>query len=302
MQGLRSYLSAGHILIADGATGTVLQSMGLEPGAAPELWNVEKPDSVRALHRAYLEAGAQVVLTNTFGASRLKLDRTGGLGDRVSELNEAAGRLARAEAGEEAYVAGDIGPSGMLMVPYGPLDYDKAVVMFAEEARALVDGGVDLIWVETMSDLDEAAAAVEGALQANDVPIFCSLSFTQVGRTIMGVRPSEAYERLCEMGVTAVGANCGEGVEPVIVALGEMQSARQSAGGLVPALIAKPNAGLPHLENGNTVFDLGPDEMAAYTKQFLELGAQVIGACCGSTPSHIAAIAAQVAEYTATNE
>ena len=135
MQDLRSYLAAGHILLADGATGTVLQSMGLEPGAAPELWNVEKPDSVRALHRAYLEAGAQVVLTNSFGGSRLKLERTGGLGDRVVELNQSAARLARAEVGAAAYVAGDIGPSGELMVPYGTLDYAKAVAVFAEQAR-----------------------------------------------------------------------------------------------------------------------------------------------------------------------
>mgnify|MGYP001071092737 CR=1 FL=1 len=152
-----------------------------------------------------------------------------------------------------------------------------------------------------MSDLDEASAAAEGACQVSDVPIFCSMSFTQVGRTIMGVRPSDAFERLRELGVTAVGANCGEGVEPVVSGLGEMQSARQSAGGgLAPALIAKPNAGLPHLENGNTVFDLGPGEIAAYTKEFLDLGAQIVGACCGSTPAHIAAIAAQVTDYLGT--
>jgi len=296
MEDIISCLSSGRVLVADGATGTILQSMGLEPGIAPELWNVEMPDAVRACHRAYLEAGAQILLTNTFGGNRLKLERMGGLGDHVAGLNRAAAELARVEMGTQAYIAGDIGPTGDLMAPYGLLGYDEAVSVFAEQAKALTEGGVDLIWVETMSDLNEAAAALEGAAQVTDLPVFCAMSFTRAGRTMMGVSPTQALERLLPMGAAGIGANCGEGMEPAVAALAEMRSALDEISDSSSFLIAKPNAGLPHLEQGETVFDLGPAEMAAYVAQFLELGVQIIGGCCGSTPAHIAAIAARVAE------
>jgi 5-methyltetrahydrofolate--homocysteine methyltransferase len=291
MQDVRAYLQQGKVLIADGATGTMLHSMGLPTGTAPELWNAQEPDRVRELHRAYLDAGSQVILTNTFGGSRAKLERAGGLGTRTEELNRAAAVLAKAEAGGHAYVAGDIGPTGELMAPYGTLSYEESVDIYAQQARALVDGGVDLIWIETMSDLNEAKAAIEGTMQVTDLPVFCSLSFTRGGRTIMGVTPTQAAEMLWPMGLTAIGANCGEGIQVIAPVLTEMRAAlRHASSNLV--LIAKPNAGLPHLENGETVFDLGPAAFAEHVPAFVASGAQVIGACCGSSPEHIAAIVA----------
>jgi 5-methyltetrahydrofolate--homocysteine methyltransferase len=269
----------------------MLQAMGLPVGTAPELWNVERPDAIHAHHRTYLDAGSEVILTNTFGGTRLKLERSGGLGDRVVELNRAAAALAKEAAGDQAYVAGDIGPTGELLAPYGLLSYEGAVDAFAEQALSLVEGGVDLIWVETMADLNEAKAAVEGARRTTDLPLFCSLSFGQGGRTMMGVSPKQAAEALWPLGLMAIGANCGEGIEPVLGALAEMRTALPEA-----ALIAKPNAGLPHLEDGKTVFALGPEEMATHVPSLVEAGAQIIGGCCGNTPEHIAAMARVIRE------
>jgi 5-methyltetrahydrofolate--homocysteine methyltransferase len=293
MIGLDLYLKQGNLLIADGATGTMLQSLGLPAGVAPELWNVERPEAVRTLYRSYLDAGSGVILTNTFGGSRLKLERVGSLGERCAELNQAAACLAKEAAGERAYVAGDIGPTGELMEPYGLLDYKGALDVFGQQAQALVDGGIDLIWVETMSDLNEAKAAVEAARTVSDLPVFCSLSFGASGRTMMGVTPAQAVETLWPLGLTAIGANCGEGVEVIELVLPKMHAALQELGGAGSyPLIAKPNAGLPRLVDGETVFDLGPSELAAYLPCFVEWGAQIVGACCGSSPEHIAALAA----------
>jgi 5-methyltetrahydrofolate--homocysteine methyltransferase len=291
LEDLRAYLEKGHVLIADGATGTMFQSMGLPPGTEPGLWNVERPDAVRALHRAYLDAGSQVILANTFGSNRTKLERAGGLTERIEELNRAAVRLAREEAGTGAFVGGDMGPTGELLAPYGLLSYEEAVDVYAQQASILADSGVDLLWIETMSDLNEAQAAVEGIKQVSDLPVFCSLSFGRGGRTMMGVTPALAAETLWPLGLTAVGGNCGEGVEVMTLVLTQMRTALdEMAGAGQYALIAKPNAGLPHLEDGKTVFDLGPEALAAHVPHFLELGAQVIGGCCGSTPEHIAAM------------
>ncbi len=289
MQDIRFYLAQGNVLIADGATGTMMQSLGLPPGAPPELWNVDEPDNVRTLYRTYLEAGSQVILTNSFGGSRVKLQRAGDMGDRVQELNRAAAELARQAVGEDAYVAGDMGPTGELMEPFGALSYRDAVDAFAEQAGALTEGGVDLIWIETMSDLGEARAAVEGAHRATNLPVFCSLSFTGSGRTMMGVTPTQAAEALWPLGLLAIGANCGEGIKVIEPVLIEFGAALPQA-----ALIAKPNAGLPHLEDGVTVFDLGPDAFATHAPRFVELGARVVGGCCGSSPQHIAALAAVI--------
>ncbi|MBN1581282.1 MAG: homocysteine S-methyltransferase family protein [Anaerolineae bacterium] len=285
MQDLATYFAQGNILVADGATGTMMQSMGLPAGTPPELWNVEKPDSVRSLYRAYLDVGSRVILTNSFGGSRIKLQRSGGLGARAYELNHAAAILAKKEAGDKAYVAGDLGPTGELMEPYGTLAYEDAVDAYAQQAEALVEGGVDLLWAETMSDLSEARAAVEGAKRVTDLPIFCSFSFTKSGRTMMGVTPTQVADTLGPMGLLAMGTNCGEGLDIMAPILAEFKRALPDA-----LLIAKPNAGLPRLENGKTVFDLGADEFAAHMPHLIELGARVIGGCCGSSPQHIAAI------------
>jgi len=291
MQDLIDYLQEGNLLIADGATGTMLQTMGLPAGMAPDLWNVERPDAVRAHYRSYLDAGSEVILANTFGGNRIKLERTGGLDARMVELNRAGASLAVEEAGGEVYVAGDMGPTGELLAPYGTLQYEDAVRAYAEQALALVEGGVDLLWGETLTDLNEARALVEGVQQVTDLPVFCSLTFGRSGRTMMGVTPRQAAEALWPMGLTAIGANCGEGIPPVVAALDEMRAALPDA-----VLIAKPNAGVPRLEGSETIYPLGPAEMAAQVPDLVARGAQVIGGCCGNTPAHIAAIAAAVRE------
>jgi 5-methyltetrahydrofolate--homocysteine methyltransferase len=291
MLDLIRYLQEGNLLIADGATGTMLQALGLPAGMAPDLWNVERPDAIRAHYRAYLDAGSEVILANTFGCNRIKLERTGGLGTRVVELNRAGASLAAEEAAGAAYVAGDMGPTGELLAPYGTLQAEEAVEAYAEQALALVEGGVDLLWGETLTDLSEARALVEGVRQVTDLPVFCSLSFGHSGRTMMGVTPRQAAETLWPLGLTAIGANCGEGILPVAAALDEMRAALPDA-----VLIAKPNAGLPRLEDGQTVFPLCPEDMAAEVPELVARGAQVIGGCCGNTPAHIAAIADAVRE------
>jgi methionine synthase I (cobalamin-dependent) len=285
---LSERLGAGETLIADGATGTILMAAGLPPGTPPELWNVERPGQILQLHRAYLDAGSQIILTNTFGGSRIKL-AAAGLGGRTLELNRAAVLLAREAAGEEAYVAGDIGPTGELMAPYGPLAYEKALEAFAEQAEALAGSGADLIWIETMMDLEEARAAVTGARRACDLPVFCSLSFGPKGRTMMGIRASQAASELWPLGLAAIGANCGEGIDVVEPVLREMREVVPDA-----PLIAKPNAGLPKLVGDQTVYDMEPAAFAARIPDFVALGAQIVGACCGSNPAHIAAVSGVV--------
>jgi 5-methyltetrahydrofolate--homocysteine methyltransferase len=283
-QSLRQLLQSGKILIADGATGTMLMSAGLPAGAAPELWNAERPEQILALHRAYLEAGSQIILTNTFGGSRIKLDKFG-LGDRVRELNRVAVSLAKQASQGKAFVAGDIGPSGELMQPMGSLTYEVALRSFAEQAAALAEAGVDLIWVETMTDLSEAKAAVAGARQVTDLPVFCSLSFGRKARTMMGVSATQAAQELWPLGLDAIGANCGEGLEMIPEVLSQMRAVLPAA-----PLIVKPNAGLPKLVSGQTTYDLGSEDFAIRMKVFISMGAQVIGSCCGSSPDYIAAL------------
>ncbi|MGD9002680.1 MAG: homocysteine S-methyltransferase family protein, partial [Anaerolineae bacterium] len=202
-------LRDGGIIVADGAMGTMLQAAGLPLGAAPEGWLLENPRAVGDVHRAYIEAGADLILTCTFGGTRLRLERSG-LGGRVGEINRRAAEVAREAAGDAVLVAGDIGPMGEFLAPLGAMSYTEAVDVFAEQAAALAQAGVDVLYVETMSALDEARAAVEGALRVADgIPVTATLSFDSHGRTNMGVRPEEAAEALLELGVDALGANCG---------------------------------------------------------------------------------------------
>jgi 5-methyltetrahydrofolate--homocysteine methyltransferase len=282
---LKDYLAQGKLLIADGATGTMLMTAGLPAGAAPELWNVERPDQVLALYRAYLEAGSQIILTNTFGGSRRKLAKTE-LAERTHELNLAAARLARQAANGKAYVAGDIGPTGELMAPMGPLTDELALEVFSEQASALVEGGVDAIWVESMSDLAEARAAVIAARQVTELPVFCSFSFGRKARTMMGVTPKQAILELWPLGLSAIGANCGDGLDMIPEVLAQMRQALPEA-----TLIAKPNAGLPKLVDGQTVYEMEPAEFAKRMAEFIDLGAQIVGSCCGSSPAFISALA-----------
>ena len=260
-----------------------LITAGLPSGMAPERWNLENPDAIRALHRGYVEAGSDLILTNTFGGSRLRLEMED-LGDRTHEINLAAARLAREVAGDEVLVLGDVGPTGQLMEPMGTLSYDAAVDVFAEQAAALAEGGVDAILIETMSDLNEAKAAIEGARRATDLPILATMSFDTHGRTMMGVKPEDAAKELWAMGVDAVGANCGRTLTENLEAIQQMRAALPEA-----TLMAKPNAGLPHMEGTDSVYDVTPEIMADYAQQFAALDVKIFGGCCGSTPDHIQA-------------
>lgn len=281
-------LASGPVLIADGATGTMLQSAGLPVGTPGEAWVLERPEQILALHRAYLEAGSQLILTTTFGGSRARLTKAG-LDHQVEAINRRAAELARQAAGDEAYVGGDIGPTGEMMQPLGKLTYETAVEIFAEQARALAAGGVDVIYIETMSDLNEARAAVQGARQVCDLPIFCTFSFDTRGRTNMGVRPAQAAETMATLGVVAVGANCGHAPEEVLEILPQMREAAPKA-----YLIAKPNAGIPRMVQRQVVYDATPERMAELARRYVELGARIVGACCGSSPEHISAIATAI--------
>jgi 5-methyltetrahydrofolate--homocysteine methyltransferase len=249
---------------------------------------LERPEEIAKLHRAYLDAGSGMVLTTTFGATRARLVAAG-LEAEVAQINRRAAEIARQEAGDEAYVAGDIGPTGEMMAPLGKLTYEAAVKMFAEQAEALAEGGVDFIYVETMSDLQEAKAAVVGAQEACDLPVVCTFSFDHHGRTGMGVSPAQAAQMLAGLGVQALGANCGHAPEEVLEFLPQMQEAAPEA-----HLIAKPNAGVPHMVKRQVVYDASPARMAELAVQFVELGARIVGACCGSSPEHIGAIAEAV--------
>jgi 5-methyltetrahydrofolate--homocysteine methyltransferase len=212
----------------------------------------------------------------------------------VAEVNRRAVEVAREAAGDRAYVGGDIGPLGELMAPVGKLTYEEAVDNFAEQAAALVEAGVDVLYIETMSDLNEARAAVEGAQQVisgrPDVPIFVTLSFDRGGRTNMGTRPEQAAEALLAMGVDAVGANCGATLEMTEGAIAAMHAAVPEA-----ILIAKPNAGRPHMVGREEVYDASPEDMADYARKFVSQGVRLVGGCCGSTPAHIQAIAQAMA-------
>lgn len=278
-------------IIADGAMGTMLQQAGLKPGELPTMWNVEHPDRVRAVHGAYLAAGAQILLTNTFSGNRICLAKHG-LASRIDEINMAGARILRAEIEAQnkqglALVAGDIGPSGELLSPLGKLSFAEAVDGFAEQARALIKGGADVIWIETMADLEEVRAAVEGTRKSSaDIPIIATLTFDTRGRTMMGVKPEAAAGVLTEWGIAAFGGNCGNGPDEMLTAIQKMYSAAPGA-----VLAAKSNAGAPEFVNGVTVYRAAPGTLAEAALQLRAAGARIIGGCCGTTPAHIAAMA-----------
>jgi 5-methyltetrahydrofolate--homocysteine methyltransferase len=275
----------GHVL-ADGAMGTMLQGAGLEPGAAGELWNVERPEAIAAIHRAYTEAGSRIVTTNTFGGSSARLAMSS-LEARTAEINRAGAEVARGVASEfGALVAGDIGPCGELIEPLGVLSGADARAMFAEQAAALAEGGADFFLIETMSDLTEVEAAVLGARDAApDMEIAATMSFDTNLRTMMGVTPADAVSRMSELGVVAAGGNCGRGPGEMLTVATEMAAARPE--GLL--LIAQSNAGMPHLHGDHFEYDVDPAGLAAHLQELLDLGIDIVGGCCGSTPEHIAA-------------
>ena len=288
MNRLKQLLDSESVILLDGAMGTMLMAAGLTSGAPPEEWNVSHPDRVRAVHRGYIQAGSRMILTNTFGCNRYRL-KLHNLQDRAFELNRAAAQNARLEADAAAQltaVGGSMGPTGELLEPMGELTPQGASEAFAEQAAGLADGGADVIWIETMSDLNEVKAAIEGARSAVSLPIVVTMTFDTRGFTMMGVSPKKAIETLSSLDLFAIGANCGTGPEELGVAIEQMRLANQQV-----LLVAKSNAGVPKWQNNQLLYDGTPQVMAEYAQRTRHLGARLIGACCGSTPEHIRAMA-----------
>ena len=283
-------LKAGEILIADGATATNYQQMGMAIGVAPEEWIVDQPEKVLGLHRAFIEAGSDIILTDTFGATspRLRESRYAG---RTADLNHRAVALAleAASTSPGVLVAGSMGPTGMLMEPLGELTPAAAADAYAEQAGALSEGGADLLLLETFFALDEALAAIEGVRRSSALPLVVSFSFDRGTKTMMGLSPISVIESIAPLEVAAIGANCGR-------SLGDMERVVAELAGVgagIPLWI-KPNAGLPSMIGDVARYDTGPAEMAAFARRYVDAGAQVVGGCCGSSPEHIRAIATAV--------
>jgi 5-methyltetrahydrofolate--homocysteine methyltransferase len=275
--------------LADGAMGTMLFEYGLSFGEAPETWNLLHPELVRKVHRGYLEAGSQVVLTNTFGGNRSRLAMHN-LEDRVPELNRTAAVLARSEVdqgGWNALVAGDIGPTGEIFEPLGTLSFDEAADIFAEQAAALAGGGVDLFWVETLAALEEGNAALEGIRRvAPELPVIVTMTFDTHGRTMMGLTPEDACAGLTANGASAVGGNCGNGSAEVLAVVSRMHAVAPAG----TPIVAKANAGVPTLAGDRAAYPGTPADSAEYARAARDAGANLIGGCCGTTPEHLAAM------------
>lgn len=285
-------LAQKEYLILDGAMGTMLFAAGLANGASPELWNVEHPERVAAVHQAYVDAGSDVILTNSFGgtAYRLKLHD---LQARVIELNSAAARTARTvadKANRPVLVAGSMGPTGELLEPMGNMSFEQCQAAFADQARGLTEGGADILWIETMSDLNEVKAAFEGARAVSHLPIVATLSFDTRGRTMMGITGTQAAQTMRDWGLAAIGVNCGNNLPDSLAAIELMHAVDPTL-----ILIAKANAGIPVWAEGGLLYSGTPDVMASYALEAQMRGARLIGACCGSSPAHIRRMALALA-------
>ncbi len=271
-------------IVFDGATGTMLQRLGLKPGGCPDELNLTAPEVVRKVHSAYREAGSDVVTTNTFGSTRVKL-REYGLDNRLREINTAAARNAREAVGEDGFIAGCIGPTGRFVEPVGDMGFDEAVDIFKEQAEALSAGGVDLFIIETMMDIKEMKAAIIAARETG-LPVVATMTFDESMRTILGTSPEVFAVVADALGVDCAGANCSLGIDGIYRALAAMSTVTD-----LP-LIAQPNAGIPVLKGTETVFPATPEEMAEYVPRLVSVGVRILGGCCGTTPEHISMMGA----------
>lgn len=287
-------LKSGDVLVLDGATGTNLQRRGLPVGVPSDIWVMDNPQEVARLHQDFFLAGSDVLLTNTFGSSRLHLQHAG-LADRFEETNrQAVALLRKTVEGSPVLVGGSMGPLGEMLQPYGALSEADAEKYYAEQARVLSDAGVDLLVIETQFDLNEGKAAVRGARSVSGLPLVCSFSYDRGTRSMMGVKPAQVGKELADAGVTALGINCGRSLEDNYKALQELAQATQ-----LP-LWFKPNAGLPRTDvAGNLVYDVTPEIMAAQVPQWIAAGARLVGGCCGTSPDHLRAIARAIKERVA---
>jgi 5-methyltetrahydrofolate--homocysteine methyltransferase len=291
---LAELLATGRPLLADGATGTNYFAAGLASGEPPEFWTVQRPEEVVGLHQQFVDAGADIILTNTFGCNphRLKLHKAEA---RTFELAKGAAELARGVADaapRPVVVAGSVGPTGELFEPLGALTHDAAVASFSDEIRGLKAGGADVVWIETMSSAEEVHAAATAAI-ANDMPYVATCSFDTAGRTMMGILPSQLTGILATEPVPplAQGANCGVGAPDILVTVLEMH------GATVP-IISKGNCGVPQFHGTEIVYSGTPELMSRYAAMAVDAGARIIGGCCGTTPSHLAAMRAALDAYT----
>jgi len=283
-------LNAGEIFIADGATGTNLQEMGLKAGFVPEDLVMDQPDLLLKLETAFVEAGSDIILTCTFGGTDLRM-KDSKYADKTGEVNKRAVELARKAASirKDVLVAGSIGPTGQLMNPYGPLLPEEAKASFSKQAKALAEGGVDLLVIETFFAFEEATAAFEGARSVTNLPIVVSFSYDRGVRTMMGVKPTDVIKKYKELGAAVVGANCGTTLENMDKVVQEYAAAEPGF-----PIWAKPNAGLPRMEGTTSVYDVTPEQMGESALRNITNGARIVGGCCGSTPEHVAGIAKAV--------
>ncbi len=287
---LSELLASNHVLLADGATGTNYFKVGLTSGEPPEFWNVDRPELVTQLHQQFVDAGADIILTNTFGCTphRLKLHNAQ---DRAYELAKRAAELARSVADKAArpvVVGGSVGPTGELFEPMGALTKDAAIASFTAQLNGLRDGGADVAWIETMSSPEEANAAAEAAISVG-LPYVLTYSFDTAGRTMMGLMPNAAAASVANLAVPplAIGANCGVGAPDILVSLTEMHGAQFP-------LVTKGNCGVPHFEGTEVVYSGTPELMANYARLAIDGGARIVGGCCGTTPEHLAAMRASI--------
>ena len=290
MKAVFQQLEQKKILISDGAWGTMLQEKGLKAGDCPEEWNISHPEAVKSIAAAYKEAGAEIVLTNSFGGSELKLGSFG-FEDRTEELNRIAAQLSKQAAGDNVLVAGSVGPSGHFLEPLGTVTEKQMIDNFKVQIRGLADGGADVILIETMTDLGEASAAVKAAREVCDLPIAVTMTFDkgkQGYRTMMGTSVEQAVNTFVEIGVDILGTNCGNGIEQMVEIISEFRQFTDKY------LIAHPNAGMPKLIEGKTIFEQTPEDMVKYVPALIKAGANIIGGCCGTGPQHIKAVAHKI--------
>ena len=291
MKKIISELKKGGVLVSDGAWGTFLQQKGLKPGECPEEWNISRPADVLAIAQSYIEAGADMVETNSFGGSRLKLEKYG-YGDRVYEFNKAAAEISRKAAGPDHFVLGSVGPSGKLLL-MEEVTEEELYEAFKEQSMALEAGGVNAIMIETMTDLEEARIAVKAAKENTSCEVFCTMTFQKIiggeYRTMMGISPTEMVATIVEAGADLIGTNCGNGIEDMIGMVKEIRKVNAD----IPVLV-HANAGMPCYLDGVTTFPESPEDMAARVKEIIDAGANIVGGCCGTTPDHIRKVSAVV--------
>lgn len=291
---LQDLLALGRPLLADGATGTNYFKVGLESGEPPEFWITDHPDRVSGLHQQFVDAGADIILTNTFGCNRHRL-KLHNAQARVHELAAGAAKLARSvadAASRPVVVAGSVGPTGELFEPLGALTHDEAVDAFAEQIEGLKEGGADVAWIETMSAPEEMRAAAEAAIRVG-MPYVCTMSFDTAGRTMMGLAPNTLAAQFADLSIAplAIGANCGVGASDILVSVLEM------AGATNP-IVCKGNCGIPKFEGTTITYSGTPELMAKYARLAVDAGARIIGGCCGTSPEHLRAMAESIAGYS----